>query len=265
LRGAAQMDEATRSEHPSKNMAMRLALSWYVSGEGQGKKSMVVLPYRDSLSLLSRYLQQLVMESLGKHLDRDGQVVNQGLSVYGNKGSTDQHAYVQQLRDGLNNFFATFIEVQQNRDGASLDLGDGNVSGDFLQGFLRGTREALSEGQRDSISISIARADEAHLGALIALFERAVGYYASMVNVNAYHQPGVESGKKAAADFLNVLRLTEEGLRERTAGSVSDIAEKTGQDIETTWHCLNHLAANKSDIDRAIGESPAEDQYSVQA
>ncbi len=72
---------------------------------------MVVLPYKDRLELFSRYLQQLVMESLGKENDLDGNVVNQGIAVYGNKGSTDQHAYVQQLREGVNNFFVTFIEV----------------------------------------------------------------------------------------------------------------------------------------------------------
>ena len=87
------------------NAAMRLALAWFHASNGIGEKDMVVLPYKDSLVLFSKYLQQLVMESLGKRLDRDGMVVNQGLAVYGNKGSTDQHAYVQQLRDGVNNFF----------------------------------------------------------------------------------------------------------------------------------------------------------------
>ena len=65
---------------------------------------MVVLPYRDRLQVFSKYLQQLVMESLGKKFNRNGEVVNQGISVFGNKGSTDQHAYVQQLRDGIDNF-----------------------------------------------------------------------------------------------------------------------------------------------------------------
>ena len=68
-------------------------------------------PYKDRLLLFSRYLQQLVMESLGKRLDLDGKRVDQGISVYGNKGTTDQHAYVQQLRDGVNNFFLVFVRV----------------------------------------------------------------------------------------------------------------------------------------------------------
>ena len=73
---------------------------------------MVVLPYKDRLLLLSRHLQQLVMESLGKELDRGGKSVHQGLTVYGNKGSTDQHAFVQELRDGRHDFFVTFVRLE---------------------------------------------------------------------------------------------------------------------------------------------------------
>ena len=94
LAGAAAMDAKTRVADTASNMAMKLALAWYEAGEGKGKKDMVVLPYKDSLVLFSKYLQQLIMESLGKELDLDGNTVNQGISVYGNKGSTDQHAYV---------------------------------------------------------------------------------------------------------------------------------------------------------------------------
>ncbi len=59
---------------------------WHRLGAGRGDRHMVVLPYRDRLVLLSRYVQQFVMESLGKRLDRAGNLVNQGLTVYGNKG-----------------------------------------------------------------------------------------------------------------------------------------------------------------------------------
>ncbi len=107
----------TRQHDVLRNPAALLALMWYHAGNGRGAKDMVILPYKDRLLLLSRYLQQLVMESLGKELDLDGKVVNQGIAVYGNKGSTDQHAYVQQLREGVNNFFATFIEVLKDRAG----------------------------------------------------------------------------------------------------------------------------------------------------
>src|SRR5262249_48132364 len=140
------------------NPAALLALMWHFAGDGQGKKAMVVLPYKDRLELFSRYLQQLVMESLGKEHDRQGRVVHQGIVVYGNKGSTDQHAYVQQLRDGPANFFATFIRVERERDVGTrpaFEVDPGVTSGDYLEGFLLGTRQALYEKGRDSISLTL--------------------------------------------------------------------------------------------------------------
>ena len=69
LAGAAACDEATRVPNVAKNPAAMLALAWYRETGGRGQKDMVVLPYRDRLLLFSRYLQQLVMESLGKEKD----------------------------------------------------------------------------------------------------------------------------------------------------------------------------------------------------
>ena len=202
LAGARACDEVTRSAQTSRNPAALLAAMWFHAGGGRGAKDMVVLPYKDRLELFSKYLQQLVMESLGKELDLDGNVVNQGIAVYGNKGSTDQHAYVQQLRDGVNNFFVTFIEVLRDRRGASLAVDPGVTTGDYLAGFLLGTRQALHESGRESITITIQEVSPFSVGVLIALFERAVGFYASLVNINAYHQPGVEAGKKAATAVI---------------------------------------------------------------
>src|SRR5438552_3226100 len=132
LSGAAAMDERTRVPDIAQNAAMLLALMWYYAGNGRGEKDMVILPYKDRLALFSKYLQQLVMESLGKEKDLDGNVVHQGIAVYGNKGSTDQHAYVQQLRDGVLNFFVTFIEVDKDRHGTALEVENGYTSGDYL-------------------------------------------------------------------------------------------------------------------------------------
>jgi len=75
LAGAAAMDEKTRVQDLTANAGIQLALAWYNSGNGKGEKDMVVLPYKDSLVLFSKYLQQLVMESLGKEHDLDGKVL----------------------------------------------------------------------------------------------------------------------------------------------------------------------------------------------
>jgi glucose-6-phosphate isomerase len=249
LAGARVMDAATRSTVTLKNPAALLALAWYSATGGAGKKDMVLLPYKDRLELFSRYLQQLVMESLGKRLDLEGKVVHQGIAVYGNKGSTDQHAYVQQLRDGLDNFFVTFIEVLLDRapERGVLEVEPGITSGDFLFGFFQGTRRALTESGRESITLVVDRVNAATIGKLIALYERVVGFYGSLVNVNAYHQPGVEAGKKAAAAVIDlehrvVAALVAAGGK---ALAVEDVAKAAGtDDVETVFWILQHLAAN---------------------
>ncbi|WP_263971756.1 glucose-6-phosphate isomerase [Leptolyngbya ohadii] len=247
LAGAKEMDAATRVPDLRKNPSALLAFAWYAEGNGKGEKDMVILPYKDSLLLFSRYLQQLVMESLGKEKDLDGNTVYQGIAVYGNKGSTDQHAYVQQLREGVNNFFVTFIEVLHDRSGASIEVEPGVTSGDFLSGLLQGTRQALYENNRDSITITVPEVTPRMVGALIALYERAVSLYGSMVNVNAYHQPGVEAGKKAAAAILDLQRQIMQTLHE--AGqpiALTTLADKIGaaDRIESVYKIVRHLSMN---------------------
>ncbi|MEM6501403.1 MAG: glucose-6-phosphate isomerase [Cyanobacteria bacterium P01_C01_bin.89] len=253
LAGAKAMDVATRAAEVKGNPAALLALSWHYAGDGRGAKDMVILPYKDRLLLFSRYLQQLVMESLGKELDLDGNRVYQGIAVYGNKGSTDQHAYVQQLREGVPNFFATFIEVLE--DGGNSDPvyveGSNITSGDYLSGLLQGTRKALYENGRESITITVPRVNETIVGALIALYERAVSFYASLVNINAYHQPGVEAGKKAAASILDLQTQVVQVLRQAIAPlSLEDLATQAdaAEDIETVYFIVRHLAQNKRGV-----------------
>ena len=267
LAGARAMDQQTRRTETRRNPAMMLALMWHHAGNGRGEKDMVVLPYKDRLVLFSKYLQQLVMESLGKEFEL-GNVkrVCQGLAVYGNKGSTDQHAYVQQLRDGVNNFFAVFLEVRQDRSGASMvvDASNGATSGDYLQGFLRGTRAALSGNGRQSMTLSVPVVDAFHLGALIGLFERAVTYYASLVNINAYHQPGVEAGKKAAGAFLSLMHQVRGYLLEQAGHAVSaeQCAQALAADPENVHHILVHLSANGA-VRMTSGAGPAEDRFTA--
>ena len=267
LAGAKATDAVTRVADAEANPAAQLALCWHFIGDGKGSKDMVVLPYKDRLELFAKYLQQLVMESLGKELDLAGNVVNQGIAVYGNKGSTDQHAYVQQLRDGVNNFFVVFVEVLRDRTAASIEVEPGVTSGDFLNGFLLGTREALYENGRQSITITIPEVSAFSVGALIALFERAVGLYASLVNINAYHQPGVEAGKKAAGVVLALKLKTEAHLKAHPGQSftAAEIASSLGSpETETIFKTLQHLAANpQSRIKRSGGSGPGEARFGV--
>jgi glucose-6-phosphate isomerase len=263
LAGAAAMDERTRAPDVTQNAAMLLALTWYHAGDGKGAKDMVILPYKDRLALFAKYLQQLVMESLGKEKDLDGQIVHQGIAVYGNKGSTDQHAYVQQLRDGVLNFFLTFIEVLKDRRGERFEVEDGITSGDYLQGFLRGTRSALYESGRESLTISIPEVNAFNLGALIALYERAVGFYGSLVNVNAYDQPGVEAGKKAATRLLQLQKQVSQKLAADRGKTAEEIARSIDADPEDVFHVLRHLASNDPQIKVVPSEVPVDDRFSL--
>jgi len=270
LAGAREADRLTRARDITRNPAALLALMWYHAGEGRGVRDMVIIPYKDRLALMARYLQQLVMESLGKETDLDGRVVNQGLAVYGNKGSTDQHAYVQQLREGLHNFFVTFVGVRRDRAAESITVEEDVTSGDYLHGFLLGTRQALHEKGRQSLTITLDELTPRTVGVLIALYERAVGLYASLIHVNAYHQPGVEAGKQAAAGVVDLQRRVLAELRgspgrDHTAEELAAAVGAADQ-VETVCHILGHLAANP---DRGVrqtgGDRPWNARYAVSA
>jgi glucose-6-phosphate isomerase len=221
---------------------------------------MIILPYKDQLALFTKYLQQLVMESLGKEQNLAGEVVHQGIAVYGNKGSTDQHSYVQQLRDGVLNFFVTFVEVRNDRRGPRFEVEDGITSGDYLEGFLRGTRSALYENGRESITMSIPEVNAFYIGVLIALYERAVGFYGSLVGVNAYDQPGVEAGKQAAGKLLQLQRQVRAELSSE-GKSAEEIARSIDADPEEVFHLLRHLASNDECIKIAASHDAADDRF----
>jgi glucose-6-phosphate isomerase len=266
LAGARACDEITRTPDLKTNPAAQLAAIWYYSGNGKGTKNMVILPYKDRLELFSKYLQQLIMESLGKQLDRSRKVVNQGITVLGNKGATDQHSYIQQLRDGLDNFFVTFIRVLRDRSKNSIMVEPNVTTGDYLDGLYQGTRAALYENGRESVTITITEVSPFSVGALIALFERIVGLYADMINVNAYNQPGVEAGKKAASAVIDLQRrilnyLNANAKGNFTASQISQAIDAV-DDTESVLDICEHLAANPDrGVSRIAGASPFDVKY----
>jgi glucose-6-phosphate isomerase len=244
LKGAATMDAWTRQPDRDDNPAMMMALSWYGATNGCADRANVVLPYCDRLELLAKYLQQLIMESLGKRLNRLGETVNQGLTVFGNKGATDQHAYVQQLREGPDDHFVTFIEVlRPSSTIAEREVRPGVRADDVLSALLAGTRTALGEVGRRHMTLTLRQLDAERFGALIALFERTVGFYASLVNINAYHQPGVEAGKRVAAEVLKVQASVEAALAGGQSGTAATFARELGIEESLARHVLRRLEA----------------------
>jgi glucose-6-phosphate isomerase len=144
----------------------------------------------------------------------------------------------------VNNFFVTFVRVLES-GGSPLEVEPGVTAGDYLDGFYIGTREALYGNDRQSMTITVRRMDARTIGALIALFERAVGLYASLIHINAYHQPGVEAGKKAAAAVLS-LQANAHAALSNTPRTAIQIAAAIGapESVESVYLILEHLAAN---------------------
>jgi glucose-6-phosphate isomerase len=199
-------------------------------------------------------------------------LVNQGIAVYGNKGSTDQHAYVQQLCAGVPNFFVVFIEVLKDRRGPSIEVEPRErprvTSGDYLSGFLQGTRAALSGNGRQSITLTVPEVTPFSVGVLIALFERAVGFYASLVEINAYDQPGVENCKQAANDGLDiqveVVRLLAELKDKEGPLTAEQIAARLNKpsEAERVFKLCEHLAANPfRGVTKVRGLTPTDSIY----
>lgn len=261
LDGARRMDEATRAVRLQQNPAGLLAAAWHHATAGAAKKAMVLLPYSDLLQLFGRYAQQLVMESIGKKFGLDGRTVHQGLTVYGNKGSTDQHALVQQLREGPDDCFALFVEVIAPLDSCGQLEGEHTVADRHRAAFL-GTRKALATAGRASATLSIPRVDEKSVGALVALFERAVGFYADWVGVNAYDQPGVEAGKRAAVELLSMKEMLRSLLTKEPQG-IEQLARaaQCPADVDAAFYLLRGLSECGEEVAMEGGEVPAQARF----
>lgn len=97
-----------------------------------------------------------------------------------------------------------FLTMMRSLLKQSLEVELGVTSSDYLDAYLSGTRNVLYENGRESVAFTIDKLDEQSLGEFIALYERAVGFYATLVNVNAYHQPGVDAEKNMTGAVIKL-------------------------------------------------------------
>ena len=153
----------------------------------------------------------------------------------------------------------------RDRESIAVD-NDGMTSGDYLHGFFLGTRDALWEKGRNSITLTVHEVNAMSVGMLIALYERAVGFYATMIGINAYHQPGVEAGKKAAARILTVRLQVLDWLTANagTQVSASELAQKLDriEDKDWVYKILESLSANDpTQFVRSASPLPLEDLF----
>jgi glucose-6-phosphate isomerase len=167
---------------------------------------MVIIAYKDQLEVFFRDLQQRLMDSFGMELDLNRGAFDQRITVLGYKGSKGRHSYIQQLRDGLKGFLVSLIKVLADSHNSASMVKDTATVGDFLHGFSLGTRQAFAEKDRESLAVTGADVLARTVRILTALLDHAVGFYVSLVKINVYHQPGVETGKKAAGLVMEIQR-----------------------------------------------------------
>jgi glucose-6-phosphate isomerase len=110
--------------------------------------------------------------------------------------------------------------------------------------------------------MSIPDLNAFYIGALIALYERAVGFYGSLVNFNAYDQPDVEAGKKAASKLLQLQKRVRTELSDK-GKTAEEIARSVDADPEDFFHLLRHLASNDPRIKIMAGDEAADYRFSL--
>jgi glucose-6-phosphate isomerase len=218
LEGAHAMDEHFRHAPLAANMPVILALLgvWY--NNFFGAESHAILPYDHYLRSLPAYLEQADMESNGKSVDRDGNIVDYptGAIVWGATGINGQHAFYQLLHQGTKIIPADFIvsveshtELQEHHD---------ILIANFLaqtEALMRGrTREETQaqtgqfvshkvfDGNHPSNAILLQKLTPHALGMLIALYEHKIFVEGVIWNLNSYDQWGVELGKQLASRIL---------------------------------------------------------------
>lgn len=244
LAGAREMDRHFLEAPHAQNLPVILALleHWYVNH--WHCHSHAILPYAEQLELLPDYLQQLIMESVGKRVDHAGNAVACQTSpvVWGTAGTNGQHSYFQLLHQGTHFISCDFIValasafapadqhllLVANAFAQSQVLMQGQSQQQAANDLLaRGTDAATANalaphktmpGNRPSSTLLLERINAGTLGALIALYEHKVFVTSALWNVNAFDQWGVELGKQASMVITDALRgQTEPGLDASTS------------------------------------------------
>ena len=228
LHGAHQMDAHFKNEPFENNMPVIMACLgvWY--NNFFECESQAVLPYSQYLNQFATYLQQAIMESNGKSVDRNGDKVNYqtGEIVWGEPGTNSQHAFFQLLHQGTKIIPADFIAFAESLHGnqdhqdklmsnffaQTEALMNGKTKEQVIQEFEKAsvsdsikdqlTNFKVFEGNRPTTTILIDKLTPESLGKLVALYEHKIFVQGVIWNVFSYDQFGVELGKQLAGNIL---------------------------------------------------------------
>ena len=216
LDGADAMDRRCCDPDLAKNPAAMLATLLVDLGLRKGKTNHVLMPYCNGLYLLADWFRQLWAESLGKRVNLDGETVYAGFTPIKALGTTDQHSQVQLYREGPNDKVFGFVEVADFGEaditiptGLVDELGvealsylEGTTLATLLAAEKRATEYALLESQRPNFTLTFPRLDAHHVGEFLMLWQIVTAYAGLMLNIDAYDQPAVETGKQATFGLM---------------------------------------------------------------
>ena len=235
LDGAYALDEHFQSAPLDKNIPVLMGLLGIWNGNFFGAGSNAVLPYDQYLHRFSAYLQQLDMESNGKRVDRDGNLVDYdtGMVVWGEPGSNGQHAFYQLIHQGTRMIPADFIApmhsqnpfgdhhaillancyaqtealmVGKTEEEARVELAAQGLNGAELESLLP---HKIFPGNKPTNTLLFDKLNPRTLGMLIALYEHKVFVQSVIWNINPFDRWGVELGKQLAGKILPELRDNE--------------------------------------------------------
>jgi len=204
LAGAAVMGERVAKKAVRKNPAAMLALLLHAFYT-RGKRMHVLFPYAYQLKDLADWYRQLWAESLGKQQDLDGRPVIVGPTPIKALGATDQHSQVQLYREGPNDKVFIMMGVDKFCRNVKIPRGKGTPpSLRYLQGASLGkllnaerlaTEHALVASERPCLGLNFPVVNEETVGQFIMLWEAATSIAGLLLNINAYDQPAVQTGK----------------------------------------------------------------------
>lgn len=230
LDGAAEMDRRCSDEDLLQNPAALLATLLVRLADEKGKRNHVMMPYSSQLYLLADWYRQLWAESLGKRHDVAGKEVFTGYTPIKALGTTDQHSQVQLYREGPNDKAFALVDVAdwsgsdlaipKGLDVDALTYLQGSSFGALLNAEKRATEYALVESRRPNLTITLPRINARHVGEFIMLWEVATAYAGRMLNIDAYDQPAVETGKVATFGLMGRTGFLE--WREKVDKALAD-------------------------------------------
>ncbi|MGE4453695.1 MAG: glucose-6-phosphate isomerase [Sphaerochaeta sp.] len=216
LNGAHQGDIAALQSKITENAALLDALLGVYLRNVLNYPTTAILPYSQALSRFPAHLQQLDMESNGKHVNRDGEELSYptGMVIFGEPGTNGQHSFYQLLHQGSDIVPLQFIGFKESQYGKDVEV-EGSSSQEKLNANLVAQIVAFAQGKEDvnpnkqfcgnrpSSLLYARKLDPVALGALLAHYENKVMFQGFIWNLNSFDQEGVQLGKVLATKVLD--------------------------------------------------------------